>query len=38
LLALTDAIEACAALDSIWVGDALFVGRRLTEEVLPFVG
>jgi alkanesulfonate monooxygenase SsuD/methylene tetrahydromethanopterin reductase-like flavin-dependent oxidoreductase (luciferase family) len=29
LLALTDAIEACPALDSIWVGDALFVNRRL---------
>ena len=29
LLALADAIEACPRLDSIWVGDALFVNRRL---------
>src|SRR5580692_8823127 len=29
LLALADAIDACALLDSIWVGDALFVNQRL---------
>lgn len=29
LLALADAIEACPLLDSVWVGDALFVNRRL---------
>src|SRR5208283_3818643 len=29
LLALADAIEACPLLDSIWVGDALFVNPRL---------
>jgi alkanesulfonate monooxygenase SsuD/methylene tetrahydromethanopterin reductase-like flavin-dependent oxidoreductase (luciferase family) len=29
LLTLADAIEACPLLDSIWVGDALFVNRRL---------
>jgi alkanesulfonate monooxygenase SsuD/methylene tetrahydromethanopterin reductase-like flavin-dependent oxidoreductase (luciferase family) len=29
LLAQADAIEACPLLDSIWVGDALFVNRRL---------
>ncbi|MSP03419.1 MAG: LLM class flavin-dependent oxidoreductase [Acetobacteraceae bacterium] len=29
LLALTDAIEANPALDSVWVGDALFVNQRL---------
>ena len=29
MLALADAIEACPLLDSIWVGDALFVNRRL---------
>jgi alkanesulfonate monooxygenase SsuD/methylene tetrahydromethanopterin reductase-like flavin-dependent oxidoreductase (luciferase family) len=29
LLALADAVEACAAMDSVWCGDALFVNRRL---------
>jgi alkanesulfonate monooxygenase SsuD/methylene tetrahydromethanopterin reductase-like flavin-dependent oxidoreductase (luciferase family) len=29
LLALTDAVEASPWLDSLWVGDALFVNRRL---------
>jgi alkanesulfonate monooxygenase SsuD/methylene tetrahydromethanopterin reductase-like flavin-dependent oxidoreductase (luciferase family) len=29
LLALADAIDACPLLDSIWVGDALFVNQRL---------
>ena len=29
LLVLADAVEACAAMDSIWCGDALFVNRRL---------
>jgi alkanesulfonate monooxygenase SsuD/methylene tetrahydromethanopterin reductase-like flavin-dependent oxidoreductase (luciferase family) len=29
LLALTDAVEASPALDSVWCGDALFVNRRL---------
>jgi len=29
LLALIDAIEACPLLDSVWVGDALFVNQRL---------
>src|SRR4029077_363617 len=29
LLALADAVEASAALDSVWCGDALFVNRRL---------
>jgi alkanesulfonate monooxygenase SsuD/methylene tetrahydromethanopterin reductase-like flavin-dependent oxidoreductase (luciferase family) len=29
LLALADAIEACPLLDSVWVGDALFVHQRL---------
>jgi alkanesulfonate monooxygenase SsuD/methylene tetrahydromethanopterin reductase-like flavin-dependent oxidoreductase (luciferase family) len=34
LLSLTDAIEACPLLDSIWVGDALFVDRRLDAIIL----
>jgi len=29
LLALADAVEACPLMDSIWVGDALFVTQRL---------
>lgn len=29
LLALADAVEACPLFDSVWVGDALFVNRRL---------
>jgi alkanesulfonate monooxygenase SsuD/methylene tetrahydromethanopterin reductase-like flavin-dependent oxidoreductase (luciferase family) len=29
LLTLADAIDACPLLDSIWVGDALFVNQRL---------
>jgi hypothetical protein len=29
LLALADAVEASPLLDSVWVGDALFVNRRL---------
>jgi alkanesulfonate monooxygenase SsuD/methylene tetrahydromethanopterin reductase-like flavin-dependent oxidoreductase (luciferase family) len=29
LLALADAAEACPLLDSVWVGDALFVNQRL---------
>ena len=29
LLALADRVEACPQLDSLWVGDALFVNRRL---------
>jgi len=29
LLALADSVEACPLLDSIWVGDALFVYQRL---------
>src|SRR6185295_14626874 len=29
LLELADAVEACAAMDSVWCGDALFVNRRL---------
>ena len=29
LLALADAIDACPLLDSVWVGDALFVNQRL---------
>ena len=29
LLALADAVEACPLLDSVWVGDALFVNQRL---------
>jgi alkanesulfonate monooxygenase SsuD/methylene tetrahydromethanopterin reductase-like flavin-dependent oxidoreductase (luciferase family) len=29
LLALADTIEACPLLDSVWVGDALFVNQRL---------
>ena len=29
LLAQADAVEGCASLDSIWVGDALFVNQRL---------
>jgi alkanesulfonate monooxygenase SsuD/methylene tetrahydromethanopterin reductase-like flavin-dependent oxidoreductase (luciferase family) len=29
LLALADAVEACSLLDSVWVGDALFVNQRL---------
>ena len=29
LLALADAVEATAAMDSVWVGDALYVNRRL---------
>src|SRR4051812_18104677 len=29
LFALTDAIEACPRLDSVWVGDALFVNQRV---------
>jgi alkanesulfonate monooxygenase SsuD/methylene tetrahydromethanopterin reductase-like flavin-dependent oxidoreductase (luciferase family) len=29
LLVLADAVEACAAMDSVWCGDALFVNRRV---------
>lgn len=29
LLTMADAVEACPLLDSLWVGDALFVNRRL---------
>jgi alkanesulfonate monooxygenase SsuD/methylene tetrahydromethanopterin reductase-like flavin-dependent oxidoreductase (luciferase family) len=29
LLQLADAVEACPLMDSVWVGDALFVNRRL---------
>jgi alkanesulfonate monooxygenase SsuD/methylene tetrahydromethanopterin reductase-like flavin-dependent oxidoreductase (luciferase family) len=29
LLALVDAVEASPLLDSVWVGDALFINRRL---------
>ncbi|MGE0415421.1 MAG: LLM class flavin-dependent oxidoreductase [Acetobacteraceae bacterium] len=29
LLAIADAVEACTLMDSVWVGDALFVNRRL---------
>jgi Coenzyme F420-dependent N5,N10-methylene tetrahydromethanopterin reductase and related flavin-dependent oxidoreductases len=29
LLVLADAVEGCAAMDSVWCGDALFVNRRV---------
>jgi len=29
LMAIADAVEACPLMDTIWVGDALFVNRRL---------
>ncbi len=29
LLALAEAVDATTSLDSVWVGDALFVNRRL---------
>jgi len=29
LLAMADAVEACPLMDSVWVGDALFVNQRL---------